>query len=90
MRMPHICIVGIATGYELDTERSEFESRYSQEFSLLHVFQTGSGAHPASYPIDTGCKATGVKLTTQLKLVQKSRKCGCIYPLPHTPSWLST
>jgi hypothetical protein len=23
---------------------------YAQEFSLLHVVQTGSGAHPASYP----------------------------------------
>jgi hypothetical protein len=26
-------------------ERSEFESQYRQDFSNLHVFQTGSGAH---------------------------------------------
>jgi hypothetical protein len=24
------------------------------DFSLLHVIQTGSGAHPASYPVGTG------------------------------------
>jgi hypothetical protein len=31
------------------TEVSEFESKYGQEFSLLQVVQTCSGAHPASY-----------------------------------------
>jgi hypothetical protein len=46
--------VDIAAGYGL-TEGSEFESLYGQEFSLLHVFQTGSEAHPASYPMGTGC-----------------------------------
>jgi hypothetical protein len=30
------------------SERSEFEPRYFQEFSLLHVDQTGSGAHALS------------------------------------------
>jgi hypothetical protein len=44
------------------TEGSEFESRLGQEFSLLHVFQTGSVAHPASYPMDTGGSFLGVKL----------------------------
>jgi hypothetical protein len=34
---------------------SEFESRYGQEFSLLHVVQTGSGVHPNS------CLSPGVK-----------------------------
>jgi hypothetical protein len=28
---------------------SEFESQEDQEFSLVHVVQTGSGAHPVSY-----------------------------------------
>jgi hypothetical protein len=28
-------------------------------FSLLHIVQTGPRAHPASYPIGTGCKAEG-------------------------------
>jgi hypothetical protein len=46
----------------LTTDGSEFESRYDQEFSLLHVVQTGSGAHPASYPTDTpGALSSGVK-----------------------------
>jgi hypothetical protein len=31
-----------------------FESQYRQEFSLLHVVHTGSGAHPATYPMGTG------------------------------------
>jgi hypothetical protein len=26
----------------------------AQDFSPLHVVQTGSGAHPASYPMGTG------------------------------------
>jgi hypothetical protein len=29
----------------------EFKSQYGQEFSLLHIVQTSSGAHPASYPM---------------------------------------
>jgi hypothetical protein len=54
----------MATGWT--TEGSEFESRYGQEFSLLHVVQIGSGAHSASYPMDTedlfpGGKAAGAR-----------------------------
>jgi hypothetical protein len=46
------------------TEGSEFESRYGQKFSFLHVFQTGSGVHPVSSPMGTmglfpGGKAAG-------------------------------
>jgi hypothetical protein len=36
------------------TEKSEFESRLGQEFSLLHVVQTGSGVHPTSYSMGSG------------------------------------
>jgi hypothetical protein len=36
------------------TEGSEFKSWYGQEFSLVHVVQTGSGAHPVSYPMSPG------------------------------------
>jgi hypothetical protein len=39
------------------TKGSEFESRWGQEFSLLHVVQTCSRSHPASYPMGTGGKA---------------------------------
>jgi hypothetical protein len=31
----------------------------------------------------------GMKLTIHLQLVPRSRKCGSIHPLPHTPSWRS-
>jgi hypothetical protein len=32
-----------------------------RDFSLFYSFQTGSGVHPASYPVDTGCSFPGVK-----------------------------
>jgi hypothetical protein len=55
----HISVL-LATGWTgWTTEESEFESRYLQEFSLLHVVQAGSGAHPASYTMVTGGKAAG-------------------------------
>jgi hypothetical protein len=43
------------------TEGSEFDSRKSQEFSLLHVPQADSGVQPASYPMDTEGSFPGVK-----------------------------
>jgi hypothetical protein len=46
--------VGIATGYLLDNRGSEFESRWGQELSFLHVVQTGSEFHPTSYPMGNG------------------------------------
>jgi hypothetical protein len=58
-------------------------------FSPRYRFQTGSWAHPASYPMCTGGggsfpgdKATGsVKLTTHLHLVPRLRTRGAIPPL---------
>jgi hypothetical protein len=46
------------------TEGLEFESRWGKEFSVLHVVQTGSGAHQPSYSRGTlgsllGDKAAG-------------------------------
>jgi hypothetical protein len=41
----------LATGWT--AEGSEFESRWGQHFSLFHIGQTGSGAHPASYIMGT-------------------------------------
>jgi hypothetical protein len=49
----------LATGWTI--KGSEFESRWGQEFLLLHVVQTGSGAHPASYPVGDGGFSPGVK-----------------------------
>jgi hypothetical protein len=43
----------MATG--LTAKGSEFESQQGQDFSPLHV-QTGSGDHPASYPMEAGGK----------------------------------
>jgi hypothetical protein len=51
--------VGMATGWT--AERSEFESREGQDVSSLHVVQTGSGAHPASYPMGIGGSFPGGK-----------------------------
>jgi hypothetical protein len=71
------------------TKGSEFESWWEQEYSLLHVVQTGSWAHPTSYPMGTGGSFPGdkvagsVKLTTHLQLVPRSRKRGSIDPLHH-------
>jgi hypothetical protein len=53
-----------ALATSLTTEGSEFESRWVQEFSLLHVVQTGSGDHPTSFSKSTrgfflGGKAAG-------------------------------
>jgi hypothetical protein len=48
--------ISITTGYELDDQevRVRVPESGGQEFSLLHVVQTGSGVHPTSYPMGTG------------------------------------
>jgi hypothetical protein len=51
--------VSIATGCGLDSQGS-IPSR-GRDFSLLHSVQTDSGAHPASYPMDTRALFSGVK-----------------------------
>jgi hypothetical protein len=53
----HHTAFGIATA----TTVSEFESCYSQQFSLLHIIQTSLGAHPASYPMSAGSSFPGGK-----------------------------
>jgi hypothetical protein len=45
--------VGKATGYVLDDGGVGVRVPVGSRFSLLHVVQTGSGAHPASYPMGT-------------------------------------
>jgi hypothetical protein len=42
-------------------EGLKLESRYGKNSSPLHVVQTGSGAHPASYPKGTGGPFSGDK-----------------------------
>jgi hypothetical protein len=53
--------IGIATGYELEDRGVGVRVPVEQEFSFLHVLQTGSGVHPASYVMDNGCSFPGGK-----------------------------
>jgi hypothetical protein len=46
--------IGIATGYGLESRGIEVRfSAGAGYFSLLQSVQTGSGAHPAAYPMGT-------------------------------------
>jgi hypothetical protein len=62
--------------------------------SLLYSVQTGSGAHPATYQMGTGCFSAGIKrsgreahhLHPSSAEVKNDR---AITPLPHTDSWPS-
>jgi hypothetical protein len=47
-------VIGITTGYWLDDRGVGVRVPVGQEFYLLHVVQTGSGALQASYPMGTG------------------------------------
>jgi hypothetical protein len=52
--------VGTALGYGLDSQGSKVLLP-AGNFSLHHCIQTGSGAHPASYPMVSGALSLGVK-----------------------------
>jgi hypothetical protein len=52
--------VGIASGYGLE-DGVGIQVPMGQEFSLLHVVQTGSGAHPTSYTMGTVSSFPGGK-----------------------------
>jgi hypothetical protein len=57
-------------------------------FSFHHRVQPGSGAHIASYPMgNRGSSGRGVKLTTHLHLMPRSRMRRGIPPLPNTHPW---
>jgi hypothetical protein len=83
------CSPGLRSGWSgvrLPVGTRNFSPHYS-------CFHTGSGAHPASYPVGTSGAFPGdksgrsVKLTTHLHLVTRSRMRRTIPPLPDTPSW---
>jgi hypothetical protein len=82
----------MSTAYRLDHRRVGVESRWGQEFSPHRPDRLLRSTEP---PIQwvPGALSPGVKrpgrLTTHLQLVPRSRKCGSIHPLPHTPSWRS-
>jgi hypothetical protein len=52
--------VGIATSYGLEEREIEVQVTVGQAFSL-HVVRSGSGVHPAFYPVCTGGSFPGVK-----------------------------
>jgi hypothetical protein len=51
--------VGIAMGYVIEVRGSILGS--TNHFFLLYSIQTGSGAHPGSYPMGTGSSIPGAK-----------------------------
>jgi hypothetical protein len=82
---------GGRSSWILTVERLHF---YYLSAVLLHVVQTGSGVHPTSYTMGTGSSFPGVKrpgreVEHSPPTMPRSRKCGSIHPLPHTPSWRS-
>jgi hypothetical protein len=54
-------VVDIATAYGLDDREIKVRVPIESEFSLFHTVQTVSVAHPASYPMVTGCFFPRVK-----------------------------
>jgi hypothetical protein len=63
-----------------------------RDVSLLHSIQTGSGFHPASYPVGTGGSFPGVK-RPRLEADHSSsfsaevNNGGAMTSLPHTSLW---
>jgi hypothetical protein len=53
--------VKICSGYGLDDRWIGVRVPVASSFSLLHVVQIGSGAHPTSYPMGTGGSFPGSK-----------------------------
>jgi hypothetical protein len=86
--------VGIALGYGLDDRGSRVRfPEGAGNFSLHHCVQTGSGAHPASYPMRTRTLSLRVKRPgREADLSPPSsaelKECVELYlHSPNTPSW---
>jgi hypothetical protein len=87
--------VGIAAGYGLDDQEVGVQVPVGSRFftspcypeRLWGPLSLISNGYRGLFP--RGWTGRGVKLTTHLHLVPRSRKCGPIHPLPHTPSWRS-
>jgi hypothetical protein len=83
--------VGIATGYGLDDRGSITVGDW--DFPLRHHVQTGSGAHPASYPVDTegsfpGVKRPGCESDHSPPSGAKAKECVELYlHSPNRSSW---
>jgi hypothetical protein len=60
----------------------------TETYSQYHCVQISLGAHPASYPLESGHsfpeeRSGSAKSTSQLHLARKLRTRGAIPPLPH-------
>jgi hypothetical protein len=53
--------VSIVIGYQLDDKRGRNLNHSKVKNFLSHVIQTGSGLHPASFPMSTGSSFSGGK-----------------------------
>jgi hypothetical protein len=84
--------VGIATGYGLDDRgvgvRVPVGSRIFSSQCRLDLLWGPPNllSMPTEGSFPGGKAARGMKLTIHRQLVPRSRKCGFIHPLPHTPS----
>jgi hypothetical protein len=56
------------------------------KFFLLHSVQTGSGAHPASYPMGARVKWPGCDDDHSPPSIAEMKNASPIPPLPNTPS----
>jgi hypothetical protein len=88
-------LISMATVYYL-TEYQDLIPGRGREGNLpLHPnITSGSGAHPASYPVGTGtrlipCRLSGwgVKLNAHLHVVLRLRTHGAISPILNASSW---
>jgi hypothetical protein len=83
-------LVSRATGYGLDNQRFRvWVPVGSRLFFTLSRPARLSGPRSLLSNAYRGLRGRGVKLTTHLQPVPRSRKCGAINPFPHTPSWRS-
>jgi hypothetical protein len=88
-------IVGTVNGYMLDDQGvrvrvpvgSRIFSSPRRPYWLWDPPSLLSNGYQGLFP--RGESGRGMKLTTHFQLVPRSRKCGYIHPLPHTPSWHS-
>jgi hypothetical protein len=76
--------VGTSTGYRLDGPGS---IPSMGKIFLYYSVQTGSGAHPASYPMRLGGDFSRVKWPRSEVDRAEAKNGGAIPPLPHMSSW---
>jgi hypothetical protein len=87
--------VGIAVGCGLDDRGTKIRVPVGSRIFTFPYRPDRLWGPPSllsnGYPMDLSQekRGKGVKLTTHLQLVPRSRKRGSIHPLPHTSSWRS-